>query len=147
MTWRDRLRAATAVLALLAGAVVTPIALARLDDDLRLIQTQPVREVEVVTALHATTWRTQLTTVMVRHPETQVPTALEGAGKLPGLPGPGSYISVVVDPADRTRLLPTAADWAPSWYDYAILSIAAALPAVALAALVLITMSRPRHEV
>ncbi|ONI75603.1 hypothetical protein BWI15_07115 [Kribbella sp. ALI-6-A] len=136
MTWPTTLRTTAATAALLAGLVITPIALSRLDDNQRLVETQPIREVEVVAVYSPRTIYATMPTVMVRHPDTSVPTAVQGAEKLVTLPASGAYVPVVVDPDDRTNLFLTTVDWSPTWFDYTATTAATALPALTLAALV-----------
>ncbi|GAB3832198.1 hypothetical protein [Kribbella italica] len=146
MTCPTALRTAATLAVLLAGLVITPIALSHLDDNLRVVETQPVREVEVV-AVYSPTLHTQLTTVLVRHPDTGAPTNLEGADKLVTLPAANTYVPVVVDPEDRTKVLITTANWAPTWLDYTTTVAATALPALTLAALLSGTFTRRRRRV
>ncbi len=146
MTCPTALRTAASLAVLLAGLVITPIALSHLDDDVRVVETQPVREVEVV-AVYSPTLHTQLTTVLVRHPDTGEPINLEGADKLFPLPAANTYVPVVVDPSDRTKVLITTANWAPSWLDYTTTVAATALPAVTLAALLSGTFTSRRKPV
>ena len=146
MTCPSALRTAASLAVLLAGLVITPIALSHLDDNQHLVETQPVREVEVV-AVYTPTLHTQLTTVLVRHPDTGAPTNLEGADKLLALPAPNTYVPVVVDPDDRTKVLITTADWAPTWLDYTTTLAATALPALTLAALLSGTFTHRRRPV
>lgn len=147
MNWFDALRHTVGTTAVLAGLVVTPLALSHLDDDQRIVETQPVREVEVLAVLNPQTWHSQLTTVIVRHPETQVPTSVDGADKLHALPAAHTFIPVVVDPADRTRVLTAGVDWSPTWFDYTTTVAATALPAVTIAALMFSPLTRRRNEV
>ncbi|MEV6285898.1 hypothetical protein [Kribbella sp. NPDC051770] len=146
MTCPTALRTAATLAVLLAGLVITPVALSHLDDNEHLVLTQPVREVEVV-AVYSTTLHTQMTTVIVRHPDTAAPTPLEGADKLLSLPAANTYVPVVVDPDDRTRLLITTARWAPTWLDYTTTVAATALPAITLAALISGVFSGRRNKV
>ncbi|MGC4944426.1 hypothetical protein [Kribbella sp. DT2] len=146
MTCPTALRTAASLAVLLAGLVITPVALSHLDDNQHLVETQPTREVEVV-AVYSQTLHTQLTTVIVRHPDNATPTNLEGADKLVALPEPGAYVPVVVDPSDRSKLLITTADWAPTWLDYTTTVAATALPALTLAALFSGVLTRGRKPV
>ncbi|GAA1526341.1 hypothetical protein [Kribbella lupini] len=146
MTCPSALRTAASLAVLLAGLIITPIALSHLDDNQHLVETQPVREVEVV-AVYTPTLHTQLTTVLVRHPDTGAPTNLEGADKLLALPAANTYVPVVVDPDDRTKVLITTADWAPTWLDYTTTLAATALPALTLAALLSGTFTHRRRPV
>jgi hypothetical protein len=146
MTCPTALRTAAATAVLLAGLVITPIALSHLDDNQHLVETQPVREVEVV-AVYSQTLHTQMTTVIVRHPDTATPTNLKGADKLLALPAPHSYVPVVVDPSDRSKLLITTAPWTPTWLDYTTTVAATALPALTLAALLAGTFTNRRRPV
>jgi hypothetical protein len=146
MTCPTALRTAASLAVLLAGLVITPIALSHLDDNQHLVETQPVREVEVV-AVYTPTLHTQLTTVLVRHPDTGAPTNLEGADKLLTLPAANTYVPVVVDPDDRTKILITTANWAPTWLDYTTTVAATALPALTLAALLSGAFTGRRNKV
>ena len=146
MTCPTAVRTAATSAVLLAGLVITPVALSHLDDNQHLVETQPIREVEVV-AVYAPTLHAQLTTVLVRHPDTGAPTNLEGADNLPTLPAANTYVPVVVDPNDRTKLLITTADWAPTWLDYTTTLAATALPAITLAALLSGTFTSRRKPV
>ncbi|WP_432946949.1 hypothetical protein ACQPXM_09605 [Kribbella sp. CA-253562] len=147
MTWPTTLRTTAATAALLAGLVITPIALSRLDDNQRMVETQPIREVEVVAVHSPRTIYASMPTVIVRHPDTSVPTAVQGAEKLVTLPAPGSYVPVVIDPNDRTNLLLTTADWSPTWLDYTATTAATALPSLTLAALFSGTFTHRRKPV
>lgn len=146
MTCPTALRTAATLAVLLAGLIVTPLALSHLDDNQRIVETQPVREVEVV-AVYTPTLHTQLTTVLVRHPDTGTPTNLEGADKLLTLPAANTYVPVVVDPSDRSKVLITTANWAPTWLDYTTTVAATALPALTLAALLSGTFTNRRKTV
>jgi hypothetical protein len=147
MTWPSILRTTAATAAVLAGLVITPIALSHLDDNQHLVETQPIREVEVVAVYSPRTVYASMTTVMVRHPDTSAPTTVQGAEKLVTLPEPGTYVPVVADPDDRTSLLLTTADWSPTWLDYTTTTAATALPSLTLAALFSGTFTHRRKPV